>query len=72
MAVQKKLGTSIKVPKVLLEKFAKEMRITRPGELAGLWPIDPGLLKDQVFINSLLKDKVFMDNYEIAIVAKNQ
>lgn len=72
MPVQKEtIGKSIKIPKVLMEKFQKEMRITHPGELVGLWPIDPGMLKDQVFINELLKDKTFLNNYEIAIVAKS-
>ena len=70
MPVKPPLGTTVKIPKVLQEKFQTEMRIVNPGELIGLWPIDPGLLKDKVFIDNLLKDKAFSANYEVAIVAR--
>lgn len=64
------LGKQVMIPAALREKFSKEMRIIVPGELAGLWPIDPGLLKNPEFLNSLLKDKTFTANFEIAIVTK--
>jgi hypothetical protein len=64
------LGKKLTIPEVMLEKFRTEMRIIRPGELVGLWPIDPGMLKDEQFITKLLRDKAFTENYHIAIVAK--
>ncbi len=63
-------GRKLRIPKTLLEQFKTEMRIVLPGELVGLWPIDPGILRDPEFVGKLLKDKDFTQNYEIAIVAR--
>lgn len=60
----------IKIPPKLLEGFHKEPYILLKRHPAGLWPIDLKMLVETGLWEELVSDQVFMENYEVVVMAK--
>jgi hypothetical protein len=56
----------VEMPKVLLEAFAERPRII-VDPAPGLWPIDLQVLP---YLDRLLKDKDFVERFEVLIVPR--
>lgn len=61
----------MKVPKVFLEEFQKNPRILIKHHPAGIFPIDPGILKKVELLQKLVLDKEFQENFELVAVSKS-
>lgn len=61
----------VQIPKVLLEEFQKNPRILLKNYPAGIYPIDPGILKNTDALKKILTDKEFQQNFELVAVSKS-
>jgi hypothetical protein len=60
----------VEIPKVLVEEFQKNPRILLRNFPAGLYPIDPSILKNVDALKRILTDKEFLQNFELVAVSK--
>jgi len=61
----------VQIPKVLLDEFQKNPRIVIKTHPAGIYPIDPGILKNGEALKKILSDREFQENFELVAVCKN-
>ncbi|ACD91406.1 MAG: hypothetical protein HGA81_04940 [Chlorobium limicola] len=59
----------VEMPPRLMEVFAKSPRIVIKHHPAGLWPVDPGIIK-KIDLAALLADKDFAEKFEVVIMQK--
>lgn len=59
----------MEMPPQLMEVFAKSPRIVIKHHPAGLWPVDPGIIR-KVDIAALVADKNFSEKFEVVIMPK--
>ncbi len=75
MAAEKKALVSptnelrVDLPPKLMEVFAQSPRIVIKGHPAGLWPVDPAILK-KIDLAKLIADKDFNANFEVVIMQR--
>jgi hypothetical protein len=62
----------LKIPPSMLEEFQRNPRVIFKFHPAGLWPIDIGILIKGDLLEKLQKDKVFMENYDVVLMPKEQ
>jgi hypothetical protein len=56
------------LPEKLVKQFERELRIV-VDPLPGIWPLEARLIQNGL-LNELIMDKEFMQNFDIAIIAK--
>lgn len=61
---------SVTIPKPLLELFKEYPRIVLKDFPAGLWPIDPGIIRDLQGLEKVMYDKDFQEKFEIVIMPR--
>ncbi len=59
-----------KMPKVLMEAFAKEPRVVIKWRPDGIWPIGPELLLRTEIVEQMLHSEEFLENFEIVVMPK--
>jgi len=66
----RKIPGELRVPKLMLQHFQLNARAILRDHPAGLWPIDPGLLRNADFMKRIATDKEIQQKFDVVLVPK--